>query len=90
MTPARACDADMGTCTMCKRFDGSIARPAQIFTSSPNAIVYRENGTFDRRQVASAGIARSKTGLREPGSLEWPSRLPFPTVDAFGPLMPVR
>ena len=75
---------------MRKRPDGNIARPPKIVTKCPNAIVYRENRTFDRRQVASAGIARCKTGLREPGALERPSRLPLPTADAFGPLMPVR
>ena len=49
--------------------------PATILIKRLSRVVYRENQTFDRRQLASAWITRRETELREPGALERASRL---------------
>ena len=72
----------MGTIVARKRVDGSIACLARIVIKRQGEVVYRENQTFDRRQVASAWIAKRETELREPGALDRASR-PVTLADAI-------
>jgi integrase len=60
----------MGTITTRYRDDGSPAYRAQIRRKVKGRIVHQETQTFDRRQAASAWMARRETELREPGALE--------------------
>jgi integrase len=60
----------MGTITTRHRDDGSPAYRAQIRIKVKGKVVHQETQTFDRRQAASAWIARRETELREPGALE--------------------
>jgi integrase len=60
----------MGTITTRQRDDGSPAYRAQIRLKVKGKVVHQETQTFDRRQAASAWMARRETELREPGALE--------------------
>jgi integrase len=60
----------MGTITTRHRDDGSPSYRAQIRIKVKGKVVHQETQTFDRRQAASAWIARRETELREPGALE--------------------
>jgi integrase len=60
----------MGTITTRHRDDGSPSYRAQIRIKVKGKVVHQETQTFDRRQGASAWIARRETELREPGALE--------------------
>ncbi|TCO11969.1 hypothetical protein EV666_1106 [Camelimonas lactis] len=66
-----------------KRADGSTAYLARIAIKRQSEVVYRENQTFDRRQVASAWIAKRETELREPGALDRASRPVITLADAI-------
>jgi hypothetical protein len=54
----------MGTITTRQRDDGSSAYRAQIRLKVKGKIVHQETQTFDRRQAASAWMARRETQLR--------------------------
>jgi integrase len=60
----------MGTITTRHRDDGSPSYRAQIRIKVKGKVVHQETQTFDRRQAASAWIARRETELREPSALE--------------------
>jgi integrase len=60
----------MGTITTRYRDDGSPAYRAQIRMKVKGRVVHQETQTFDRKQTASAWIARRETELREPGALD--------------------
>src|SRR4029077_9702240 len=60
----------MGTITTRHREDGSPSYRAQIRIKVKGKVVHQETQTFDRRQAASAWMARRETELREPGALE--------------------
>jgi hypothetical protein len=60
----------MGAITLRHRDDRSPAYRAQIRMKVKGRIVHQETQTFDRRQAASAWMARRETELREPGALE--------------------
>jgi integrase len=60
----------MGTITIRHRDDASPAYRAQIRIKVKGKVVHRETQTFDRKQAASAWIARRETALREPGALQ--------------------
>jgi integrase len=60
----------MGTITTRRRDDGSPSYRAQIRLKVKGKVVHQETQTFDRRQAASAWMARRETALREPGALE--------------------
>jgi integrase len=60
----------MGTITTRHRDDGSPSYRAQIRIKVKGKVIHQETQTFDRRQAASAWIARRETELREPGALE--------------------
>src|SRR4029077_7332998 len=67
--PKREC-CTMGTIVQRKRGDGTRGYMAQVRVKQKGAIVHAETKTFDRKQAASAWIARRETELREPGALE--------------------
>src|SRR5690348_12213541 len=60
----------MGTITIRHRDDRSPAYRAQIRMKVKGRIVHQETQTFDRRQAASAWIAKRETELRQPGALD--------------------
>jgi len=60
----------MGTITTRHRENGSPAYRAQVRIKVKGKVVHQETQTFDRRQAASAWMARRETELREPGALE--------------------
>jgi hypothetical protein len=60
----------MGTIVQRKRGDGTIGYMAQVRVKQKGKIVRAETKTFDRKQAASAWVARRETELREPGALE--------------------
>jgi len=60
----------MGTITTRHRDDGSPAYRAQIRIKAKGKVVLRETQTFDRRQAATAWMARRETELRQPGALQ--------------------
>jgi integrase len=60
----------MGTIVQRKRGDGTTGYMAQVRVKQKGKIVHAETKTFDRKQAASAWIARRETELREPGALE--------------------
>jgi integrase len=60
----------MGTIVQRKRNDGSTGYMAQVRVKQKGKVVHAETKTFDRKQAASAWIARRETELREPGALE--------------------
>jgi integrase len=60
----------MGTIVQRKRGDGTTGYMAQVRVKQKGQIVHAETKTFDRKQAASAWIARRETELREPGALE--------------------
>jgi integrase len=60
----------MGTITARQREDGSPSYRAQIRLKVKGKVIHQETQTFDRKQAASAWMARRETELREPGALE--------------------
>ena len=60
----------MGTITTRHREDGSPSYRAQVRIKVKGKVVHQETQTFDRKQAASAWMARRETELREPGALE--------------------
>ena len=60
----------MGTIVQRKRNDGSIGYMAQVRVKQKGKVVHAETKTFDRKQAATAWVARRETELREPGALE--------------------
>jgi integrase len=60
----------MGTIVQRKRNDGSIGYMAQVRVKQKGKVVHAETKTFDRKQAASAWVARRETELREPGAME--------------------
>jgi hypothetical protein len=60
----------MGTIVQRKRGDGTIGYMAQVRVKQKGKVVHAETKTFDRKQAASAWVARRETELREPGALE--------------------
>ena len=60
----------MGTIVQRKRNDGSVGYMAQVRIKQKGKVVHGETKTFDRKQAASAWVARRETELREPGALE--------------------
>jgi integrase len=60
----------MGTITPRQREDGSPSYRAQIRLKVKGKVIHQESQTFDRKQAASAWMARRETELREPGALE--------------------
>jgi integrase len=60
----------VGTIVQRQRNDGSIGYMAQVRVKQKGKVVHAETQTFDRKQAASAWIARRETELREPGALE--------------------
>jgi integrase len=60
----------MGTIIQRKRGDGTTGYMAQVRIKQKGKIIHAETKTFDRKQAASAWIARRETELREPGALE--------------------
>lgn len=77
----------MGTILTRKRKDGTNAYMAKIVIMRSGDVVYRESQTFDRKQVASAWIAKRETELREPGALDRASRPSVTVADAIGRFM---
>jgi integrase len=64
------CCTAMGTIVQRKRGDGTVGYMAQVRVKQKGKVVHAETKTFDRKQAASAWIARRETELREPGALE--------------------
>ncbi|HWW36383.1 MAG TPA: site-specific integrase [Xanthobacteraceae bacterium] len=60
----------MGTIVQRKRGDGTVGYMAQVRVKQKGKVVHAETKTFDRKQAASAWLARRETELREPGALE--------------------
>jgi integrase len=60
----------MGTIVQRKRNDGSVGYMAQVRVKQKGTVVHAETKTFDRKQAATAWVARRETELREPGALE--------------------
>lgn len=60
----------MGTIVQRKRGDGTVGYMAQVRVKQQGKVVHAETKTFDRKQAASAWLARRETELREPGALE--------------------
>jgi integrase len=60
----------MGTIVQRERGDGTVAYMAQVRVKQKGKVVHAETKTFDRKQAASAWVARRETELREPGALE--------------------
>jgi integrase len=60
----------MGTIVQRKRNDGSVGYMAQVRVKQKGKVVHAETKTFDRKQAATAWVARRETELREPGALE--------------------
>ena len=60
----------MGTIVQRKRNDGSVGYMAQVRVKQKGKVIHAETKTFDRKQAASAWVARRETELREPGALE--------------------
>lgn len=60
----------MGTIIARKRADGSTGYTAQILKKKAGKIIFREAKTFDRKQAASAWLARRETELAQPGAME--------------------
>ena len=60
----------MGTIIPRKRNDGSVGYMAQVRVKQKGKVIHHETKTFDRKQAASAWVARRETELREPGALE--------------------
>ena len=60
----------MGTIVQRKRGDGTVGYMAQVRVKQKGKVVHAETKTFDRKQAASAWVARRETELREPGALE--------------------
>jgi integrase len=60
----------MGTIVQRKRGDGTTGYMAQVRVKQKGKVVHAETKTFDRKQAASAWVARRETELREPGALE--------------------
>jgi len=73
----------MGTIVARKRGDGTIAYLVRIVIKRQGETVYRENKTFDRKQVAAAWMAKRETELREPGALDRASRPSVTLADAI-------
>ena len=53
----------MGSITVRKRKDGSVAYNAQVRINRDGRTVYQESQTFDRKQVAQAWIKRREAGI---------------------------
>lgn len=60
----------MGTIIARKRKDNTMGYSAQIVIKRKGHIIYRETQTFDRRQAASAWLARRESELAQPGALD--------------------
>ena len=60
----------MGTIIHRKRGDGTVGYMAQVRVKQKGKVVHAETKTFDRKQAASAWVARRETELREPAALE--------------------
>jgi integrase len=60
----------VGTIVTRKRNDGSVGYMAQVRVKQKGKVIHAETKTFDRKQAASAWVARRETELREPGALE--------------------
>lgn len=73
----------MGTIVTRKRAGGTVAYLARIVIKRQDGVVYRENLTFDRKQVAAAWIAKRETELREPGALDRAAKPTITLADAI-------
>lgn len=64
----------MGSITVRKRKDGSVAYNAQVRIMQKGVTVYQESQTFDRKANAQAWIKRVETEMAVPGAIEKASR----------------
>ncbi len=64
----------MGSITVRKRKDGSVAYTAQIRIMQKGVTVYQESQTFDRKATAQAWIKRVETEMSVPGAIEKANR----------------
>ncbi|WP_124313099.1 site-specific integrase [Pseudomonas chlororaphis] len=64
----------MGSITVRKRKDGSVAYNAQVRIMQKGVTVYQESQTFDRKTTAQAWIKRVETEMAEPGAIARASR----------------
>ncbi|QIH09294.1 MULTISPECIES: tyrosine-type recombinase/integrase [unclassified Pseudomonas] len=64
----------MGSITVRKRKDGSVAYTAQIRIMQKGVTVYQESQTFDRKATAQAWLKKREVELKEPGALERANR----------------
>lgn len=60
----------MGSITVRKRKDGSVAYNAQVRIMQKGVTVYQESQTFDRKATAQAWIKRIETEMSVPGAIE--------------------
>lgn len=60
----------MGSITVRKRKDGSVAYNAQIRIMQKGVTVYQESQTFDRKATAQAWIKRVESEMSVPGAIE--------------------
>ncbi len=60
----------MGSIVARKRGDGTTGYMAQVTIKRGGKVEHRETRTFDRKQAASAWVARRETELREPGAID--------------------
>jgi hypothetical protein len=59
----------IGSITVRKRKDGSIAYTAQIRIMQKGVTVYQESQTFDRKTMVQAWLKRRETEMAEPGAI---------------------
>ena len=64
----------MGSITVRKRKDGSVAYNAQVRIMQKGVTVYQESQTFDRKATAQAWIKRVETEMAVPGAIEKANR----------------
>jgi hypothetical protein len=60
----------MGTIVQRRRNEGSVGYMSQVRVKQKGKVIHAETKTFDRKQAASAWVARRETELHEPGAID--------------------